>query len=555
MSTIKHFGRTPLNYEKRTYVKKIKENSKNILNSTSTTHNQKKEALNKIFKSPEFKTFVADLKLRVAKLNREYILQKSNNNPNVSPKISALANTLNAYTNELIGFYERTYYNIPNNSEQKQFIRDLKMIIGTYGKLQEDLTNIIYTSNTVENVIQSKGPLITKSQKSDTIKKIETTFLEDLRKKIESKPTTSAPTPIASKPPQPQPQQPVVVQLEANLENNDNNCYRNSTIHLLLTLLRDADFNTNLESAFDIQQDDSCNTKNNLKEFLIKLVKNESFHPQSILKTYNPLLVYSLPYKNGANFSVGNKKFKIKRIIDNSNIDNFNQLCTFNPDLTSISSKDHYFNIFKKKLKENIKIVDTNNTNVQNQDNYIDLIINSIYKSYGNALLYLISEHGLFQSKIFSQKFLNNIKINNDTYCLTSITNTVLNQTNGIKYGNYNNLEEAITNALNRTPIDNQGNKYIILTTIDSAKFKTTNFNHIFTINSHYYEVTDILYGSTGHYISLSMRNNKWYKYDDFDRSDPKEVTQNAVSGTVDFNVPGFYPNIFLLKKIGPVSP
>ncbi len=558
-----YFGKAPLNYVKNEYVKKIKEDSKAILNNSSTTSNIKKKKLDEIFQKPEFKTFVNDLKLRIAKLNREYIVQKSNNNPKVSPQVASLAETLNAYTNELVGFYENTYYNIPNNSNQKEFIRDLKMIISTYGKLQEDLTNIIYTSNSVENIIKTKGLNVVDSYKSETIKKIENKFLDDLRKKIESQPTPqSIPTEIGSQQktqvPVPQTVSTQQSEIESNIENNCNNCYRNSVIHLLTTLLRDDDFKGNdINKAFNIDpNDDNCNTKENLKNLLINLVQNKPFHPQSILQTYNPLLIYSLLYKNGNNFVLNqNNKFKIK--INNTIIDTLDSLCRFYPNLNtnSISSKEHYFNIFKDNLKKHITISDTNNKNTLDKDVYIDLIINSIYKSYGNSLLYLISEHGLFQSRIFSTNFLNNIKINDNTYVLTSFKNTVLNKNSGLRFENYHNLEDVILNALKKHTFTNNSNKYIILSTGDLAKFTNKNFNYLFKINNNYYEVKDIIYASGGHYISVNLRNNQWYKYDDLNRNDPTLLVQNASQGTVNFDIRGFYPNIFLLKKIGPVTP
>lgn len=566
MSNITHFGKTPLNHDKKAYVKKIKKNSKNILNNSSTSSNRKKEKLDEIFQSPDFRRFVDDLKLRVAKLNREYIIQQSNNNPHVSREVSALANTLNAYTNELIGFYENTYYNIPNNSDQKQFIRDLKMIIGTYGKLQEDLTNIIYTSNTVENIIKSKGPLIISSHKSDTMKKIEKEFLDELRRKAISQPVLSSPsTPISSQakpqssqaqPGQPQPNQtrPLLTILEANLENNCNNCYRNSVIHLLLTLLRDTDFQgDNLENAFDIQRDDVCFTKNNLKILLENLINGRDFHPQSILQTYNPILL-SPQYVRNNHFSLEVQRqdiqFRIKKKSDNSNINNFSLLCTYYPLINDVRSKDHFFELFKNNLKRNITILDMNNRNVPNQEYYINLIINSIYKSYSNSLIYLISEQGLFRANIFSDAFLNNIKINDNTYILKSFKST--NTRNGRIEEKYDNLEDLITNALQRTQFNNPNNKYIILSTndFDLAQFDNKNFNNQFIINNNHYEVTDIIYSSNGHYVTLNMRNNEWYKYDDTESSHPVRITQNRNIGMVDFNIDGFYPNIFLLKKI-----
>ncbi len=570
-----YFGKKPINYTKSEYVSKIKKNAKEILNSTTTSSNNKRKRLDIIFQDPKFKDFVNDLKSRVSRLNKEYIIQKSNNHPKVSQQVSTLANALNAYTNQLIGFYEESYYNIPNSNERKRFIRDLKMVIGTYGKLQENLSNIIYNSNNVQNVIKTKGLNVIDSYKSETMKKIETEFIEELKKKEAQKPTISNPITVTSQnkqtPNLAQPTQPTQPtqkggNIDINLLNNSNNCYRNTVIHLLLTLLRDDMFSgNNIENAFNPNMnDDNCGTKNNLKQFLIKLVRNQPIHPQEILITYNPILVNHAHYKNGPNYTITKLRnnlngtrieteyqFTITKK-DNTPINSYNELCIYYPNLNTdktINSSSDYFNIFNnnliKNININVRIIETiikgNKKNsqkeIQNNEElnfYVKLIIDTFYRSFGNAFQYLIYEGtGLFESNIFSERFLNNIKINNDTYILTHFGR------------NYNNLEDLINQSLRNVNFTNQDNKYIIISTGDLVTFKDMNFNNIFTINNNDYEVTDIIYASEGHYVSLNRRNNIWYLYDDTVITHP--VKHNT------FTVQGFNPNIFLLKKIVPV--
>ncbi len=137
----KYLGKRKEEYNKRGKINKTKSN----LNKVLERSNGAPVSLETIFSQPEFQNFVQDVKSRVQKLNKEYVIQQANYRENEVPKeISNLANALNDYTNDLVGFYEKSYFHIENENERKRFIRDLKMIIGTYGKLQENLHNIVY---------------------------------------------------------------------------------------------------------------------------------------------------------------------------------------------------------------------------------------------------------------------------------------------------------------------------------------------------------------------------------------------------------------------------
>lgn len=137
----KYLGKRKEEYNKRREINETKRRMNNVLGRSNGTP----VSLETIFSQPEFQNFVQDVKNRVQKLNKEYVIQQANYRENEVPKeISNLANALNDYTNDLVGFYEKSYFHINDENERKRFIRDLKMIIGTYGKLQENLHNIVY---------------------------------------------------------------------------------------------------------------------------------------------------------------------------------------------------------------------------------------------------------------------------------------------------------------------------------------------------------------------------------------------------------------------------
>ncbi len=151
MENKKYLGKRKKEYNKSFTIGKLERNVNYIFNSKNNSKNnsnKKRDNLQRIFKNESFQNFVKDVKNRVQKLNREYAIQQVNYSKNEIPEeISTLANALNDYTNDLVGFYEKSYFNISNNNQRKQFIRDLKLIIGTYGELEENLQNIVYNNN------------------------------------------------------------------------------------------------------------------------------------------------------------------------------------------------------------------------------------------------------------------------------------------------------------------------------------------------------------------------------------------------------------------------
>ncbi len=139
-----YFKKKKGNYNKGVKINTSKRRMNELLEG-NLGDDAKRVGLQRVFNSPDFKNFVNDVKRRVQKLNREYAIQQVNySNSEIPEEIGTLANALNDYTNDLVGFYEKSYFNMSNENKRKRFIRDLKMIIGTYGELEESLHNIIY---------------------------------------------------------------------------------------------------------------------------------------------------------------------------------------------------------------------------------------------------------------------------------------------------------------------------------------------------------------------------------------------------------------------------
>ncbi len=143
MSERSYLKKKRSNFNKSKIIENINTQSKHLLNHANLGSNARRVGLQSIFSKPEFKELVSNIKSRVQKLNREYAIQQSKNE-NIPEEIKTLANALNQYTNELVGHYENSYFKIKTENERKRFIRDLKLILGTYGELETNLQNIIY---------------------------------------------------------------------------------------------------------------------------------------------------------------------------------------------------------------------------------------------------------------------------------------------------------------------------------------------------------------------------------------------------------------------------
>lgn len=148
MSETKYLKKMRSNFNKSSIVETLNKKSKPILNYPNLGYNTRKVGLKRVFENPEFINLVSNIKSRVQKLNREYAIQQSKNE-NIPEEISILANALNDYTNDLVGHYENSYFKIKTEHERKRFIRDLKLILGTYGELETNLQNIVYQKNNV----------------------------------------------------------------------------------------------------------------------------------------------------------------------------------------------------------------------------------------------------------------------------------------------------------------------------------------------------------------------------------------------------------------------
>lgn len=526
---------------------------------------------------------------KLSKLNKEFkIKMKKNNEKNISPQVKVIGESLNDFTNQLLNFYKKSYFHIKNKEKRAKFLSDLKLIISIYGKFEDIFQNTYISNNILGNTkregskkedkkeVKKEGK---KEVKSEEVIKIEKSFIESINSQLKKKPIKPIYIEVRSLPKKteqssqeaegPQgtkgeegeqlsqgaegaqlsekPRQNISNNIEVNLLNNSNNCYRNSVLHLLVSILRN-EFNTNLNNAFDVRYD-ICNTKENLKNLLISLVLKRAFHPQAILITYNSFLteVSSERSSNRGNyFLIRNNRFTISRN-NNQFIRNLNELCLYYPNLDIINSAYNFYNQFKINLEENIKINSLKNSN---QKRIIKMIVDNVFTSYASSDIYL--SQLLNNSNVFSNNFLNRIQINN-TFILYPYFD--VNRNMDIKIQKYNIFNEYLQQVIRNYDIINdiQNNRYLITSSIYLLTFNNYNFDNIYEISKNYYQITDIIYTSEGHYVSLNMRNGDWYLYDD---TSGINVPENLGHRPNLFNLEsrGFYPNIFLLKKIEMVN-
>ena len=509
-----------------------------------------------------------DMMSKLRKLNKEFKIKMIQNNENLSPEIKFVGESLNDYTNELLDFYKNSYFHIKNKEKKKKFLDDLKLIISIYGKFDNLFKNIYKTNNILRkgigklpkrNIQRIKEKRKEETFRSNEINKFEKLFIikrlprlpktdtkqSHLQIKVQSK--QSQATSINSQ----KSKKVSNNNIEDNLLNNSSNCYRNSVLHLLVSILKDEQSNNNFDAVFKNNLNDICETKMNLKNLLIALVNKKYFHPLSILTTYNSFLTEVSPKEHNYNntFNINGIRFTMRH--NNRYITNYNELCEYYPNLNKYNQTHTSYNFYedlKTNLKNNIEInvVDNKNKDI------IKMIIDNRFMSYASADIYL--SQLLDKSKMFKEDFLNKIKITyvennkkNYTYILYPNITTTTN-TNTVQYNNFQNYFNDVIKNYNIQNIQN--NQYLMMSSIYLLIFKNYDFNQIYIINSqYYYQITDIIYTSRGHYVSLNMRNGDWYLYNDVTNSkEPEKLgRENDLFNLSNRN---FYPNIFLLKKI-----
>ncbi len=546
---ITYLGKPFKEYDKSEAVKDFFESLKVIINDSAKNKSAKENEIKDLFRT-KFAPIKNDIQNKVKRLvNETQIAQKNIANGNVNSEMLEIAQSLNAYTNQLLTHYENSYFKIANQNERKKMIRDLRFLLSTYGMVQQSLGNIVYgnqkiNESNIRNSVSNKSSLMTSYEKSlksnkSTSKIISTlpdtsSLVTSTNKSSITEATQKSKLIINSVP-------------EENLLNNSNNCYRNSVIHLLLTLLHNEDFsknsfkNENLNKAFNISISNFETPKRNLITFLKDYVKNKPTHKQNILNTYNPLLTLISNFsKDDSNyFVIDDYRFKLN--INGINISDFQELYTYYPSLNeNIKSSNDFYEAFKNNLMHSVQIEQPQNKRIR-AEIYFDKMINSIYKSYGNAQMYLYDL--LHNDSIFSTEFLDKLKTNNNTYLTTLYypTSTIIFSLNALITNLQTNLQQQ-----NMTK-----NKYILFSVGDLHSFKDYDFDKLYLINGNYYQLSDIVYASNGHYISLNMRNGIWYKYDDMTNVLP---LSGANANKFNLESSGFYPNIFLLINTG-ISP
>ena len=57
---------------------------------------------------------------KLNKLKMEFNIKMSENNENISPEIKLIGESLNDYTNDLLNYYKKRYFNIKNEEKKKK---------------------------------------------------------------------------------------------------------------------------------------------------------------------------------------------------------------------------------------------------------------------------------------------------------------------------------------------------------------------------------------------------------------------------------------------------
>lgn len=548
---ITYFGQPIEAYNKSEYVKKFFEGLKEIINNRNLNKNGKENAIQELFKR-QFTPIQDDIKEKLQRLIYENQLQRTNiENKNINAEMLQIAQSLNAYSNNLLNFYGNSYFEMTNSGERKKFIRDLRFLLSTFGMVQQALGNVVYgenriTNSNIRNAVSNKSSLVQAYEKKDREKKslmkpsngsASGTFIrkEEIQESNKNKLLSNQ-------------------FLESNLLNNANNCYRNSVIHILYTLLSKEG-----EAAFASPSNPYMEMKSNLKNFLVNYVTKKEVHPQGILNTYNPFISVISDYSKDSKeyFVIDDYVFKLKNTNSNTYINNIQELYTYYPTLNgSIKSANDFYDAFRTNLINNFTIEKGPNQAFRN-DFYFDKIINSIYKSYGNAQMYLYDLLHNKENAIFKTDFLNKLNVNSASTLSTYMT-TLYYESN-IKIPSLNSVVSDAQSKFNFAPVaastktgSSPVNEYILISVGDMHHFDNYDFDKLYLINNHYYQLSDIVYASGGHYISVNMREGKWYKYDD--------MTPSAVlldGNNFNLEASGFYPNIFLFinTKVSPTVP
>ncbi len=541
-------------------LKEYNPNIRNIFNKFQINIKNLNTDLTTVFKSNQFISFVSDLKNRVHRLNKEYNIKSKKNN-NVSAETKKIGEALNDYTNEVINFYENSYYKIKNEENQKKFIKDLYLIISTYAKLQNELKNIVYYG---ENIITDKLPNI------NILKKELNKYLSEIHKHKSSINKSSSNKSSSNKSStisinevsntQDKPKSSQTITNEIGLYNNYNSCYKNAVIHLLLGILKNEQ---NINESFNLNNyfinfnnNNNIkykNIKNNFKIFITNLLNNIQINNIAILNTYNPFITYFSSHINAYQkndvFVVNEINYKIK--IKNAFINDLQELSeNFFPEINNNINPETFYNNFLKNILNGVELYQINNinnslqlvNNLNTKKRIFTYIINNSYTAMGFTYGYLNN----ILNDIFNDTLLNKIKIQN---------NLILDvyYKSGSKI---NSFDEILSDAFTNNNINlknnnlnnfNNNNNYIIIHIGDNNyTLNDFNFNVTYKIGNNLYIISDIVYASGGHFISLNKRGNKWYKYND--------NTFDKIENIKTFKIDNFMPNIFLLRRVYAVS-
>ncbi len=402
----------------------------------------------------------ANMIQKLNKLKMEFNIKMVQNNEVVSPEIKLIGNSLNDYTNQLLNHYKSRYFNIKDENKKKKFLRDLKILIGIYGRFENIFQNM-YKSNKV--LTKKSVPKNTKGKQTPLPPKASQATRGDERGNV-----------IQNR---------HINNVEENLPNRGTQCYKNSTLHLLLSIIKnelntDENKNVLFDNLFiNNQNGTKMNFKNLLKDMLL------------------------------------GKRIEYNKLIN-----------TFFPRTMQPNRHEYY----------------------HDNNEYLN---------------------GILQSGIFSERLLNKIfNINRETIIHANIQDYQVNST--INSYLIRHILQNIHAYVSSFPKNNNNTlDYIILQIAEEELVKPTykqnkvitepiyglrhninmNLNSNIIVNEYIYQISDISYYASQHYISVNKRGANFYYFNDLNRNTPRLLTRTETSnGQID----GFLPKTILLRKV-----
>ncbi len=401
--------------------------------------------------------------------------------------------------------FEYAYYYV-NNYTRKQI---------------EKALSIMYNSNTNFNTIIQSLP---EDKKRDRNNPSHRNGPNPKKKSSENPPVPNVPVPNVPFP-ENSLTNAMIASGEQNLPNNTKTqCYKNSTLHMLLSIIKNElanRGNRNINTTFDSLFENINNTngrKNNLKNVLRDMLLGKSIAYERLITTY---FSNSMAPPNGH----GHKKIKVKNGVyrnrhrsehHHDNNEYLNNI--LNHDIFSIPLRKKIFNITNENITNSGGNMNTMNSLKINGDINGEQIVRVVQNLY--SFMPFIAQRNNLGNR-------NTIYQNSLDYIILQIPEV-----------------EIIPPVYEINPNGTQG-KAIKAPVIGLSHNMNLDLTTEFTVEGHRYIISDISYYGGAHYISVNRRGEEFYYYNDLG-SRRLLIASEIENGRIS----GFLPKTIMLKRI-----